>query len=792
MLESATRWRQIEVDEREAFAIASKLKLSLPLARLLVGRGFRTREEIEAFLEPDRFPIPSSFLLPDMELGRDRILKAIENGEKILVYGDYDTDGVMSTTLMHHLLTSLGASFSLYIPNRFREGYGFHRDVIHRAAREGVRLIITVDTGITAIDEVMLARELGIDVVITDHHEPPERLPEAVAVINPKRSDSRYPYPELCGAGVALKLAYALMEEVPEEWWIWSAIGTIADLVPLTGENRVIATRGLQAIQHAENRGLKALLVRAGLEGRIDAASIGYGIAPRINAAGRLSDASISLRLFTTADGEEAVQLAEELERLNERRQVLTDEIYLEAEKEALRRMEEGLDKVLVVAGHGWHEGVIGIVASRLVERFYRPAIVLSIDPDRMEAKGSGRSIPGFDLYQQLTKVKDLLLKYGGHTLAAGLTLEEEKIPELRHRLNEQGRLVLTDEDLKPITRVDLKISLKELTLPFLAELERFQPFGMGNPEPIFLIRNAEIESIKRVGREGNHLKWRLRQDGVSLDAVAFHQGDKEELISPSSHIHMVGEVAVQEWNGRKRIQFIIRDMMIPEIQIFDRRGKWERIELVMKIPKKTSQALLYFRARSRLLLEERKDEIGAFLIPVNRKGVPLYPEEIPYDQIRRIILFDLPETFTSLESIRRFPNIEELWLLFREEERRGFPNRLPSREEMIRFYSLLLERKGVAIGADLWDIEKRSRLSKEMISFLLRVFSELQLIRVEDQRIYAVKTKEKRPLDQSETYIRLKEILAVEERLLFSTPREILEWLIKGRTQRMAEEGIG
>ncbi|WP_039944356.1 single-stranded-DNA-specific exonuclease RecJ [Thermicanus aegyptius] len=793
MIASATKWVLEEVGIEEAQKVAGEFKISPLLARLLLIRGIKREEEIESFLHPERFTPPSPDLLPDLIKGKERIRKAVEKREKIWVYGDYDTDGVMSATLLYHLLKRLGADFSLYIPNRFQEGYGLHKEAVRKAGREGVRLLITVDTGVSAVAEVEEAKALGIDVIITDHHEPPRSLPAAYAVINPKRPDSPYPHPALCGAGVALKLAQALIGEVPEEWWSWAAIGTIADLVPLLGENRYIAYRGLKALSHADHPGLLALLEKVGLQGkRLDAGHVAFIIAPRINAAGRMEDASLPLKLFTTAEMEEAFKLAERLEELNQRRQALVEEIYQQAEEEALHLKAKGFDEVLLVSGEAWHEGVIGIVASRLVERFHRPAFVLAVDPQTKVAKGSARSIPGFDLYRGLTEAKDLLLRYGGHTMAAGLSIHQDRIDDLRRFLCERARELLTEEDYLPKTRIDLEVKLSDLTIPFAEELERLAPFGVGNPEPLFLLRGVEIESIRRVGREGDHLKWRLKQDNFFLDGIAFRQGEKEALISPSSRVHFVGQIGIQEWNGRKKLQFYIQDLAIPGIQVFDRRGSSRRLEILLSIPDKKRQALLYFHKRHRPFLEEKKEEFKGLLIPVNRRGEPLCQEVIPFGEIKQVILYDLPETFASLRSLRLFPNMEELWLLSGEEEREGYPRRLPSREEFIRFYSILHQRKGIALDGEIWDIGMRNGFSREILTFILKVFHELRLVRVEGGTLRLGETLKKRSFEESPTYRWLKESLAVEEALLFSTPQNILEWLIQGVGHPGYEEGIG
>ena len=469
-----------------------------------------------------------------MDKAVTRIKQAVEENEAILIFGDYDADGVTSTTVMMKALQELGANVQFYIPNRFTEGYGPNEGAFRYAHEIGISLIITVDTGIAALHEARVAKELGIDLIITDHHEPGPELPDAFAIVHPKLGEGSYPFAHLAGVGVAFKLAHALLGVVPEHLLPFAAIGTIADLVPLKGENRLIAQKGLTKLRETENVGLHALLKLAGVDQAvINEETVGFSLAPRINAAGRLDSADPAVYLLLAEDAFEAEALAEDIEQLNKDRKELVNTIS----EEAIQMVEQNFpieeNSCLVIGKEGWNPGVIGIVASRLVEKFYRPTIVLSFDQEKGIAKGSARSILGFDLFKNLSTCRDLLPHFGGHTMAAGMTLNLTDVDELRLRLNQLAQEQLNEEDLIPITYIDTEISLQDIHLDAIEEMNKLAPYGMDNPKPKVLIKEANIESIRKIGSEQNHLKLILEHDGTSLDGVGFGLGSVCDHISP-------------------------------------------------------------------------------------------------------------------------------------------------------------------------------------------------------------------------------------------------------------------
>lgn len=505
-------------------------------AQVLWNRGYRDKEAARAFLEAPLEAMHDPWRLKDMDRAADRLLTAIRDKQPILLYGDYDVDGTSSVVILKKAIELAGGIASFHVPHRLREGYGMRSEVVEEAAARGVKLIVSVDTGIRAAEVVLHASSIGIDVIITDHHLPEEALPPALAVLNPNRPDCTYPEKNLCGAGVALKLIHALLLKLEwpqervrrllESFLKIVAIATVADVVPLTGENRIIVKRGLAGLNDVRNPGLRALLDVAGLTaGDCPSASqVAFRIAPRINAAGRMDSANDVIDLFTTTDPDRAKTLAEQLHRLNLERQ--------EAEKEIVRAILKQCDEcpvtedqfALVFSGANWHRGVVGIVASRMVERFHRPTLVLSEEGD--EAQGSGRSIRPFHLLDALESMKDLFTRFGGHKQAAGLGMPLSKVAELRDRLNRYAAQCLTPEDLQPTLELDGTLRFTDLNDESVAELLSLAPFGCGNPTPVFAVRGAEVYGPVEMFSE-KHLKVRLRQSGRGHRVTAWNFAER-------------------------------------------------------------------------------------------------------------------------------------------------------------------------------------------------------------------------------------------------------------------------
>ena len=566
-------WENVAFDETPAEALSRELGVSPVMARLLCIRGLGVLDDARRFLSPRLDDLHDPFRLADMSTAVDRILAAIAAKERIAIHGDYDVDGVTSTVILRRALELLGADVVHFIPERLRDGYGLQPATIDRLHQDGARLAISVDCGIRAPDAAARARELGMDLIITDHHEPDAELPRALAVINPKRRDCSYPDKNLAGVGVALKLVQALCGRTNRSNWMpafvkVAAIGTLADVVPLTGENRVIAKLGLGMLSKGPHKvGLRSLLDVCGLSGReIDSYHIGFVVAPRVNAAGRMSSPDIAARLLLASDeamGEEARALAEQLNAENLRRQQEEADIVAQAKKIVETDLEVGSRTVLVVAGDGWHRGVIGIVASKLVDAFHRPAIVISIDGD--VAHGSCRSIPSFNMLAALESCGEVMSKFGGHKQAAGLTIETGRIRDLRARVNEFADGCLGPDDLRPRLWIDGSLAFRSINEQVISELAALAPFGAGNPCPIFRTSGVEIVDGPRRLKE-RHLKMAFKQDGRVLRGVAWRASERESFVTEHrAAIDLAFSLENDTYNGERYLQLSIADFRAPE-----------------------------------------------------------------------------------------------------------------------------------------------------------------------------------------------------------------------------------
>lgn len=565
----APRWETLACDDAAAERLAAELSISPIVATLLCQRGLGDAEAARRFLNPSLEHLHDPMALADMGKAVDRILGAIERRERIAIHGDYDVDGVTSTVILRRALELLGGDVTHFIPERLRDGYGLQPASVERLHADGVALIISVDCGIRGADAALRAKALGIDLIITDHHEPDAELPEALAVINPKRADCTYPDKYLAGVGVALKLVQALCGRTGKESWLpgfikLAAIGTLADVVPLVGENRVIAKVGLDLLTRGPHKvGLRALLDVSGLTGKtIDSYHIGFMLAPRVNAAGRMSTPDLAARLLLASDesmGDEARALAQQLDGENVRRQEEEAEILAAAKKVVQADPEVGSRSVLVVAGEGWHRGVIGIVASKLVDAFHRPAIVLSIEDG--VAHGSCRSIPQFDMLAALEACAPFFIRFGGHKQAAGLTMDAARVREFRSTINERAEGLLGPEQLMPRLRIDANLGFRGITAQVAAGIASLAPFGAGNPKPIFAARRVEVIDGPRKLKE-RHLKMSLRQDGRVFRAVAWRAAEKHEQITGSrSALDVAFSLEQNQYNGETYLELTLADI---------------------------------------------------------------------------------------------------------------------------------------------------------------------------------------------------------------------------------------
>ena len=557
------KWVYNNVDENEVRKIKEKYQISELLATILVGRNIVEDSKIKVFLEPTRKDFYDPFLLPDMEKAVERLIKAIDNNEKLIIYGDYDVDGITSISVLKKFLEDRGLKVGTHIPNRLDEGYGLNKDAINTIYEDGYRLMITVDCGISGIEEVEYANSLGIETIITDHHEPLDNLPNALAVIDPKIKNSKYPFNQLAGVGVVFKVIQAigiklnLDEKEYLKFLDLVCIGTISDIVPLVDENRVIAKLGLKLVEVTQDIGLKTLLTSIGYS-KINSMSVSFGIAPRINACGRMGHADEALKLFLTNSKQEAEVLTENLNNYNKTRQEIEKKIF----EEALAKIEEedfSNKDAIVIAGDNWHHGVIGIVSSKITDMYFKPSILICFDGEN--GKGSGRSIIGFDLHKALCETSQYLEKYGGHEMAVGLSLLKsnfESFKEAFQKYAEESNI----KDIIPIINIDKLITEKDLNIKAVKELEKLEPFGEANKCPLIAYKNLKIDSI-RVLTEGKHMKLTLKtENNIIITAMGFNMGYKAEEFLIGDRVDIVGALEINSFNGMENIQFNLKDIM--------------------------------------------------------------------------------------------------------------------------------------------------------------------------------------------------------------------------------------
>ncbi len=555
------RWELYKTDDNMANTIARENHISPLLSKIILNRGIKEVDEIKKFLDPQIADLNDPFLLNDMDKAVCRILEAKENNEKVTVYGDYDVDGITSVSVIYRFLQELGMDVGYYLPSRLEEGYGLNNEAIQTICANGTKLLITVDCGISAYEEVEYAKSLGIDVIVTDHHECPEKLPEAIAVIDAKRPDNTYPFTALAGVGVAFKVTQAISQKLALDRKSYLkyldivCLGTVADIVPLVKENRVIVKYGLMLMKETKNIGLKALITVSGYT-KIDSTMISFGLAPRINACGRMGKADLALELILTQDEAKAEEIANQLNIINKERQEAEKSIV----EEAKRLIEENRlyeNDVIVVASEGWHHGVIGIVASKITEMYYKPSILICMEDG--VGRGSGRSIEGFDLHAALSACSEDLLKYGGHEMAIGLTIKEDMLAKFQEDMGEYAKGKF-EKGKVPTIMVDAEIRSNMISMDLIKELSILEPFGEANPVPIFVYKNMKVDGVRLLSND-RHLKLLLKDNTSVYDAIAFNMGDMQYSIKVGDKLDVLHYLDINRYNNVEKIQLNVKDI---------------------------------------------------------------------------------------------------------------------------------------------------------------------------------------------------------------------------------------
>lgn len=776
MIQSKKRWQIDRPDEELVNQLAKDLKLSAMLTKILVARGITTSEQANAYLHMDESNLHDPFLLHDMQKAVDRIQHAIDSQQQITIYGDYDADGVTSVTVLMTALERLGAKVNFAIPNRFEHGYGPNSDYFAQLHTEGTEVLITVDNGISGIEQVAFAKTLGMTIIVTDHHEMGDVLPDADAVIHPRHPEGQYPFGELAGVGVAFKLASALLGEPPLDLLEFVAIGTIADLVPLEDENRYMVKEGIRRLRRTQRPGIKALMQVSGHEqNALSEETIGFTIGPRLNAPGRLGDADPAVDLLKSEDEQQALGIAEELNDLNKERQQLVKEIAKEAEEQVEIRYGNQVPHVLVVEGEGWNPGVVGIVSSRLTEKYYRPSIILSLDHETGMAKGSARSIEGFDLYKELSKNASILPHFGGHAMAAGMSLKIEDVELLRSNLNEQAKEVLTEEDLQPILSIDVPLALDEIDIASIEALEKIRPFGMGFPKPVFLLEQLDTISVRKIGAAKDHLKLEMGDHNERLDAIYFGAGALADEMAPQSKLSLTGDLQINEWNGNKKAQLLVEDVKCDEWQLFDYRGIREPARWLPLIP-----AQAQFIAFS----EEAIQHFAPFF-----KDTPI--ALIGRDELHlspAIVLLDMPQAEEQLKQVMEKTRAERVYLHLHVHDSMYF-EKIPDRQQFGWYYSFLKKRETFDIYNQIDMLSKHKGWKKDVIKFMTKVFYELEFVTLENGKVTMLTSAGKRDLAEAPSYKKRQQQIKLEELLLYAPYQDLKKVFDSLRETEAVEE---
>jgi single-stranded-DNA-specific exonuclease len=737
--------------------------LSPLIGQLLWQRNIQTEEALQAFLNPDLQQLHDPFLFYDMEKAVDRIQEAIINGERILIYGDYDADGITSTTVLKEALELLGGDVEYYLPNRFTDGYGPNLAVYQEKIAAGVQLIVTVDNGVSGHEALTYAKEAQVDVIVTDHHELPPELPEAYAIIHPRHPQGNYPFPDLAGVGVAFKVATALLEEVPVELLDLVAIGTIADMVSLTGENRILVTNGLKMIQQTDRSGLSALIDASGLKKTtISETDIGFAIGPRLNAIGRLEDANPAVTLMSTFDPDEAQHLAKELDSINQRRKQYVEGILQEAQA-----MISESNQVHLIVGNDWHEGVLGIVAGRLMQQTGHPVLVLTKKSNGI-AKGSGRSVDVLNLFEMLSEMRDMFTSFGGHHAAVGLSVPIDHLSMLQERMNQYIADHQIDFSKGVPLAIDEELSLAEITTEFIESLKVLAPFGMDNPIPKFMLTNITAESGRQIGTENQHLKISLT-DGSNppLDVIGFGFGP--QLVEfESEGLAVVGQLSINEWNGKKKPQLMLDDFEVEGLQLFDLRSKKNRqgmtldsqtlgIAFADKLPAEIKQFC------PNVYVYQTLDELRGFFETGN------------YTQLA---FLDCPIDKNLIKEIIQEIKVSRIYLVLLSNED-AYLDGVGTREQYGRLFHLIKQQNGIDIRYKLPMVAKYLQIPEKLLIFMIQVFFDLKFVTIKDGVLTKVANPLNKPLTESDVYQQRLTKIKTEEDLLMSDLSTIRKWLI-------------
>ncbi|KAA2275384.1 single-stranded-DNA-specific exonuclease RecJ [Staphylococcus haemolyticus] len=752
MIKSKYNWLYEPPTEYINETLIKKYQLTPIIKKLLESKSITDDESIKALLD-ETIINHNPWLLSDMEKAVTRINEAIDKNERILVYGDYDADGVTSTTILVNTLQTLGAEVGWYIPNRFSEGYGPNELAFRNAYDEGVSLIITVDNGIQGHKEIEMVQKLGVDVIVTDHHEIGRTLPEAYAIVHPMHPEYEYPFHFLCGAGVAYKLSQVLLENPPNYFVSLAAIGTIADLVSMTDENRSIVKQGLSFLNQNCPIQIKALLNQAGYNDTINEETVGFIIGPRLNAVGRLEDASLAAELLMTEDEEEAEFLAEQVEHFNVERKEIVAQITDEALAIAEEKVNNG-NQFLLLAKENWHEGVLGIVASKIVETYALPTLILNIDLEQNHAKGSARSIEQVSMFEILSAHQDLISKFGGHHMAAGMTMEIDYIEALEQGLNDWMFKLSEHTSLEPTKHVSVKLEENDISINNIRDIQRLSPFGTDFEKPLLEIDDNEVVDVRAIGKDKNHLKLVTGQ--LQLQSLYWKNGQLATQIEPGQPINLLGNLQINEWNGNQSPQFIIQDIATNNEQILDYRSKRKQLNID---PNDTRVAFL---------IHPKKEKLN--------HNYYYYGDKIDQEH-EVVILRDLPNDLDSLKDSLKNLNYSQLYLVLQHQQSIYFDG-MPTSNQFKSCFKALMTKKETNLEQEGMLLCQHLNVKPNILKFMLKVFYELGFVTEENGIIKIVDNANKQNIETSRVYQLRQSRMEVEKLLLYDDFTQLKTWI--------------
>ena len=726
-----------QVEDVDFTKIAKSAGLSSEVACLLYQRGIRDESRLKKFLEPSLEDLHDPYLLPDMDKAVDRIRQAIERGELILVYGDYDADGMTSASIVKESLEQLGAECLVYLPNRFTDGYGPNASVYkYFIEQQGVSLIVTVDNGVAGHEAIDLAQSMGVDVIVTDHHSMPEVLPDAYAIVHPEHPKADYPFKHLAGCGVAFKLACALLEEVQVELLDLVAIGTIADMVSLTDENRIMVQYGLEVLRNTQRIGLQELFEIAGIAtSDITEETVGFQLAPRLNALGRLDDPNPAIDLLTGFDDEEVHEIALMIQEKNEERKEIVQAIYEEA-----KNLVDPSKSVQVLAKEGWNPGVLGIVAGRLLEELGQTVIVLNIEDGR--AKGSARSIEAVDIFEALDPHRALFIAFGGHAGAAGMTLEAEQLDALSEILETYVKDKGIDDKGKSKLYLDEELDLENLSLDTVKSFERLAPFGMDNQKPVFYIRDFQVENARSMGAGDSHLKLKISKGNANFEVVAFGQGSKATEFAQTKQLELAVTLSVNQWNGQTTLQLVMVDARVDGVQLFNIRGKTAALP----------------------------------------EGVPVldFTGELPdISSSQAVVVKNFPEDIEILKNIFQQHDFSAVY--FKNDiDKPYYLTGYGTRDQFAKLYKTIYQFPEFDIRYKLKDLSAYLKIEQILLIKMIQIFEELGFVTIENGVMRVNKDAAKRDIAESQIYQNLKQTVKDQEMMALGTVQEIYDFLMK------------